>query len=103
TDTASPSVATLSLHDALPILACCWAGVCASPGRLHGLSSPLRPDLPSSSPFLRRMVPEDVDIIADEGGKAQFLPGCHQRIDGVRSEEHTSELQSRENIVCRLL
>src|SRR5690606_15660130 len=24
-------------------------------------------------------------------------------IDGVRSEEHTSELQSRENLVCRLL
>src|SRR6266700_3129242 len=23
--------------------------------------------------------------------------------DGVRSEEHTSELQSRENLVCRLL
>src|SRR5690606_39883573 len=25
------------------------------------------------------------------------------RIDCVRSEEHTSELQSRENLVCRLL
>src|SRR5207302_11191343 len=25
------------------------------------------------------------------------------RIRGVRSEEHTSELQSRENLVCRLL
>src|SRR5690606_40521488 len=24
-------------------------------------------------------------------------------VDGVRSEEHTSELQSRENLVCRLL
>src|SRR5690606_39321159 len=24
-------------------------------------------------------------------------------IDGLRSEEHTSELQSRENLVCRLL
>src|SRR5690606_39593512 len=26
-----------------------------------------------------------------------------QTIDGGRSEEHTSELQSRENLVCRLL
>src|SRR5690606_3388020 len=26
-----------------------------------------------------------------------------QRLDAVRSEEHTSELQSRENLVCRLL
>src|SRR5690606_41940922 len=25
------------------------------------------------------------------------------RADGARSEEHTSELQSRENLVCRLL
>src|SRR5690606_40169277 len=27
----------------------------------------------------------------------------HGRLDLVRSEEHTSELQSRENLVCRLL
>src|SRR5215475_15665430 len=29
--------------------------------------------------------------------------GCEHRPDGARSEEHTSELQSRENLVCRLL
>src|SRR5690606_41820741 len=28
---------------------------------------------------------------------------CQTEPDGVRSEEHTSELQSRENLVCRLL
>src|SRR6266511_5989479 len=27
----------------------------------------------------------------------------HRRCPGRRSEEHTSELQSRENLVCRLL
>src|SRR5690606_42126979 len=26
----------------------------------------------------------------------------HHLVDAVRSEEHTSELQSRENLVCRL-
>src|SRR5690606_41579705 len=26
-----------------------------------------------------------------------------RQFDGIRSEEHTSELQSRENLVCRLL
>src|SRR5690606_18691388 len=34
------------------------------------------------------------------------LPGVDRRLDvtpGERSEEHTSELQSRENLVCRLL
>src|SRR5436309_3982585 len=28
---------------------------------------------------------------------------CESTRDGARSEEHTSELQSRENLVCRLL
>src|SRR5690606_40943693 len=28
---------------------------------------------------------------------------CSRRPDPCRSEEHTSELQSRENLVCRLL
>src|SRR5436309_10821354 len=29
--------------------------------------------------------------------------GTHRLLGGARSEEHTSELQSRENLVCRLL
>src|SRR5690606_41972976 len=28
---------------------------------------------------------------------------AHRGLHGLRSEEHTSELQSRENLVCRLL
>src|SRR5690606_39527933 len=35
-------------------------------------------------------------IVSDDPGNAQILPES-------RSEEHTSELQSRENLVCRLL
>src|SRR5690606_41123454 len=38
---------------------------------------------------------------------ASSIPGEHKRIGRAalmrRSEEHTSELQSRENLVCRLL
>src|SRR5436309_12629621 len=30
-------------------------------------------------------------------------PQCKNELAGQRSEEHTSELQSRENLVCRLL
>src|SRR5690606_40213597 len=30
------------------------------------------------------------------------VAGCNTNL-GIRSEEHTSELQSRENLVCRLL
>src|SRR5207302_3605107 len=33
---------------------------------------------------------------------AKVLLDCYQSV-GSRSEEHTSELQSRENLVCRLL
>src|SRR5436309_11102779 len=38
---------------------------------------------------------------------SQFAPALHSSSEGgpdaPRSEEHTSELQSRENLVCRLL
>src|SRR5207302_7877755 len=40
----------------------------------------------------------DVDGL---GGVGQQVVAVHEH--GVRSEEHTSELQSRENLVCRLL
>src|SRR5690606_39567245 len=33
----------------------------------------------------------------------QFFTMLRTQITGPRSEEHTSELQSRENLVCRLL
>src|SRR5690606_39867741 len=33
----------------------------------------------------------------------QHLIGVGCAVEGTRSEEHTSELQSRENLVCRLL
>src|ERR1019366_6917884 len=36
----------------------------------------------------------------DHAGDSQTVP---PRFDGVRSEEHTSELQSLTNLVCRLL
>src|SRR5690606_39800956 len=42
-------------------------------------------------------------FVAD-GGDVTSLGSWNQRVvRSVRSEEHTSELQSRENLVCRLL
>src|SRR5690606_40851922 len=45
-------------------------------------------------------------ILAAKAGAAFVSPFIGRlddiHLDGVRSEEHTSELQSRENIVCRL-
>src|SRR5690606_8164997 len=43
-------------------------------------------------------VGEGAEAVEDRLGEIGRSPG-----HGVRSEEHTSELQSRENLVCRLL
>src|SRR3989442_10840393 len=74
-DTATTEIYTLSLHDALPICA-----VPASQRRDAGRGATLRLHLP---PHAAR-------------------PGAAAR-PGPRSEEHTSELQSRPHLVCRLL
>src|SRR5690625_6981425 len=78
-DTSSLMIYTLSLHDALPICNC------------------LCPVLRSDS------LPVAVDL-------GQVVPGAGHGPDlvaavgeGQRSEEHTSELQSRGHLVCRLL
>src|SRR5690606_39633743 len=36
-------------------------------------------------------------------GSSAVLMNCRRYTFSIRSEEHTSELQSRENLVCRLL
>src|SRR2546426_9582873 len=72
-DTATTEIYTLSLHDALPI------------------SRP-RPDDP-----LR-----DSAAAASARSRAARPPRSHRR-RAARSEEHTSELQSPCNLVCRLL
>src|SRR5256885_17208074 len=74
-DTATTEIYTLSLHDALPI----WGGVDAA-GRI--LAQKLGEAL--GKPF----------VIENRGGANGNIG---------RSEEHTSELQSPCNIVCRLL
>src|SRR5690242_21661657 len=73
--TASTENYTLSLHDALPI----WTiSLC-----LQATGSPARFGRTSCSSFRRKA-------------------GC-RRSCPFRSEEHTSELQSHVNLVCRLL
>src|SRR5690606_41884329 len=85
---ATPALYTLALHDALPIFAC------RGRAALVGLSKP-RDKTFRGLPLDRRL--------ADAGEE----PRCGLRVidleSGRRSEEHTSELQSRENLVCRLL
>src|SRR3712207_7253312 len=85
-DTATTEIYTLSLHDALPISS--------------GASSRAR----TSSSRPRRRSPSAV------GGGRMPCTSPHRRSTrscspraSRRSEEHTSELQSRQYLVCRLL
>src|SRR5256885_10843155 len=73
-DTATTEIYTLSLHDALPI---------------------------SHIPHVQRIAQTGVTlrVILDDLDTAKALAGN----GGGRSEEHTSELQSPCNLVCRLL
>src|SRR5690606_41991900 len=50
--------------------------------------------------------PEQTNDLARRHIQRDTAQGHHVAVaalDGLRSEEHTSELQSRENLVCRLL
>src|SRR3712207_7497241 len=84
-DTATTEIYTLSLHDALPISD--RPGV-DGPGMRGPRLQRLRPARTGPS---RRLGPHPADH--DPLGRPA-LP---------RSEEHTSELQSRQYLVCRLL
>src|SRR2546422_9137974 len=75
-DTATTEIYTLSLHDALPIY---------PPHHQDGRDRGQARQPAGDEGRLRR---------ADEGRAARLE---------VRSEEHTSELQSRLHLVCRLL
>src|SRR5436190_3996707 len=79
-DTTTTEIYTLSLHDALPIYR----------GR-HGLGP-----CHSRAQRARRRSAR----VGRRRGLRQRVPGPRR---GERSEEHTSELQSHSDLVCRLL
>src|SRR2546422_4451118 len=81
-DTATTEIYTLSLHDALPISTLIWARRGRVPRRLGSFRIAPAPRVPA---------PRD-----SSPGRAPAWPVN-------RSEEHTSELQSRLHLVCRLL
>src|SRR2546428_10250723 len=78
-DTATTEIYTLSLHDALPIYALRRE---IFETTLGGLEAPT-------------IVP-----VVDHHGRPVYSRSSPER---ARSEEHTSELQSRSDLVCRLL
>src|SRR5690606_40665468 len=70
-------------------------------------SSDLTARIPSAPPLLDASPLPVVVAAAAAGADAAGRPGASRGVavlrPGQRSEEHTSELQSRENLVCRLL
>src|SRR5258708_31786649 len=87
-DTATTEIYTLSLHDALPISAVSQSCQISSSLRKRKSTS-LDKIASASNPALRKMlVARTINIF---------------RKAGLRSEEHTSELQSPDHLVCRLL
>src|SRR3712207_8424585 len=95
-DTATTEIYTLSLHDALPI--CKLRRVVAeAPGRQHHRPGADRV-VADGDPGDRAVLDEQpVDALPERDVNVRLAGGA------VRSEEHTSELQSRQYLVCRLL
>src|SRR5258708_3531539 len=85
-DTATTEIYTLSLHDALPISSCCERARMSSPSARASARTFSASALMASASELHVNVSSDADAIKAE-----------------RSEEHTSELQSPDQLVCRLL
>src|SRR5690606_41954354 len=88
TDPSTSAVYTLSLHDALPISGLLDVEHLAAQ-RQDGLELAIAALLGGTAGGVTL---DDVE-----------LAECGILFLAVRSEEHTSELQSRENLVCRLL
>src|SRR5690554_7503592 len=100
-DPPTTTVYTLSLHDALPIFR-----ELAGRGRLGECERDLAGDRgtrPARVTHARIHQGQQVPAVRGPG----VLPHCMERVEGAeqhqRSEEHTSELQSRPHLVCRLL
>src|SRR2546430_11835821 len=82
-DTATTEIYTLSLHDALPIYPC-------GGGYRAG--------------FLATPETDDDSFLSKVMNDCKHLKEPRKESSSVsRSEEHTSELQSQSNLVCRLL
>src|SRR5205085_4644976 len=92
TTTSTTELYTLSLHDALPI--------CSRPG--------------NNTRIWRNQMdanPIKIGLVAELTGPLSFMGIANANISTMqdsgpvssRSEEHTSELQSQSNLVCRLL
>src|SRR5256884_5118790 len=116
-DTATTEIYTLSLHDALPILRCSRERRPQERERRQDKQFQTHPELQGPEPlrevprmevrFARRQSdPWTCLQVVRRSRHAHSLRDTSKQwqVQGsLRSEEHTSELQSRLHLVCRLL
>src|SRR3712207_6927868 len=91
-DTATTEIYTLSLHDALPICILKDHLDQACDARLAG---ELTYSIKEAYRFLGELI-DSTPVLKNN-------PEMRKTFGHLRSEEHTSELQSRQYLVCRLL
>src|SRR5438034_8134046 len=89
--TLPSAIYTLSLHDALPIL--------MAPTTLDRIDPPRIPTLAESS----KVVSPKASVAMNSDIVNPMPPSQAHPCNAIRSEEHTSELQSHSDLVCRLL
>src|SRR5690606_42075462 len=100
--TTTPALSTLSLHGALPIFCPSGAVVLLTDYVSTQVAlSDLSGRTQSASFLSTGSTRTDGLAFALSGDVA--LPSARPVSNQIRSEEHTSELQSRENLVCRHL
>src|SRR5690606_40403110 len=90
----------LSLHDALPILL-----KAAAPLQAGEVIDSTHMRMAALRDFVRQQIvaAKAAGVLLSAHLKATMMKVSDPIIFGARSEEHTSELQSREKLVCRLL
>src|SRR5205085_11072250 len=89
TDPATPDIYTLSLHDALPI--------CQDAQLRTAFLKEAEENIKNEDPGEREWTESILTCLNASGDATGYVKREY------RSEEHTSELQSQSNLVCRLL
>src|SRR5690606_40288707 len=100
---ATTAIYPLSLHDALPIYQTFYRYTARPLGEILLEMDAVTPAQLSDALAEQKVSHKRLGEILQLSGVAtreQVLRALSERF-GVRSEEHTSELQSRENLVCR--
>src|SRR5690606_40264886 len=96
--TPPTDIYTLSLHDALPIYGMCAQNVSAPEQCIFPYEHVDGICLLDNAECSNGQT--GISVVVD---LATGATQCSAHTNSSRSEEHTSELQSRENLVCRLL